>query len=191
MISELPPVKDLSKEEIWKDIPDYEGMYQVSDLGRVKSLKRITIVSDVINRPLKERILKLMFNSSDYLYVTLTKVGFFKKNYPIHQLVAFVFKNHKPCGHKLVINHINFIKTDNRVVNLEIVINRENCNKKHLKSTSKYTGVSWNKKNNKWASQIMIEGRNKHIGYFRNELEASNAYQNELKKILENGKDTI
>jgi hypothetical protein len=191
MISELPPVKDLSKEEIWKDIPDYEGMYQVSDLGRVKSLKRITIVSDVINRPLKERILKLMFNSSDYLYVTLTKVGFLKKNYPIHQLVAFVFKNHKPCGHKLVINHINFIKTDNRVVNLEIVINRENCNKKHLKSTSKYTGVSWNKKNNKWASQIMIEGRNKHIGYFRNELEASNAYQNELKKILENGKDTI
>ena len=46
-------------EEIWKDIKDYEGLYQVSNLGRVKSLDKIIVTIDRKNRCQKEKILKL------------------------------------------------------------------------------------------------------------------------------------
>ena len=85
---------------------------------------------------------------------------------------------------ELVINHINFDKKDNKVSNLEIVTNRENSNRKHLKSTSKYTGVSFEKDRNKWVAQIKINGKRVLLGRFSNEIDASNAYQSKLKEII-------
>lgn len=103
----------------------------------------------------------------------------------IHKLVAMAFLNHTPDGTQIfVINHKNFDKMDNRVENLEIVTSRENSNKKHLSSTSKYTGVSWNKNTNKWRADIYINSKLNYLGLFTNEIEASNAYQNALKQIL-------
>ena len=158
--------------EIYKDVVGYEGHYIVSNLGNVKSIK--------FN---KEKHLKLSKNYKGYLTIMLS-IDNIEKRIRVHQLVAESFLNHKRCGMKLVINHIDFNKVNNRVENLEIVTNRENCNQKHLKSSSIYTGVSWDKRCNKWRSNITVNGKLKHLGYFINELEASEVYKKELNNLI-------
>lgn len=168
--------------EQWKDIPDYEDYYQVSDLGRVKSVSKAissTIKQGLLN---EKRIRKVRLGSDGYLKVNLS-VGGNRKTLKIHQLVAMAFLNHTLCGYKLVVNHKNFIKLDNRVINLEIVSSRENSNRKHLKSTSKFTGVSWHKASKKWVSVISVDGKLKHLGCFNEEFEASQYYENALLAI--------
>lgn len=157
--------------EIWKDIIDYEGLYQVSNLGRVKSLHHN-----------KELILKPAKWNNGYLVVSLWLNGN-QKIRRIHQLVAVAFLNHTPCGLKLVINHKDFNKQNNHVSNIELISQRENTNQKHLKSTSKYTGVCLKKGRNKWESKIRINGKVKYLGLFVCEIDAHNAYQNELNKL--------
>jgi len=164
--------------EVWKDIPEYEGLYQVSNLGKVRSLDRINSKG----RKLKGKVLKAGIYGGGYF-----KVGLYKDNKGkirnIHQLVAIAFLDHTPCGYEAVINHIDTNPKNNNVTNLEIVTARENSNRKHLKSSSKYVGVSWHKNRNKWQSYISINGKLKYLGLFTYEKEAAQAYQNELNKI--------
>lgn len=99
--------------EEWKDIKGYEGIYQVSSKGRIKSLKFG-----------KERLLKYALQDG-YQRVKLCKDGKQKLHF-IHRLVAEAFipnTDNKPC-----IDHINTIRTDNRVENLRWVTSKENCN---------------------------------------------------------------
>ncbi len=126
-------------------------------------------------------------NSGGYLGVNLFKNGISKTRL-IHQLVAEAFLNHIPNGFKLVINHKNFIITDNRVENLEIVTTRENSNQKHINSTSKYTGVHWAKYYKKWISAIYVNGNTTYLGIFDNELDASKYYENAIISV-KNGED--
>jgi len=168
-------------KEIWKDIPDYEGYYQASSLGRVKSLERVVYRSNGRHYIAKERILKAGINRWGYLAVNLSKDGE-QKTFKVHKLVAMAFLGHKRCGHKRVVNHIDNDKTNNKVSNLEIVTQRENVFT-HYIGTSKYKGVNWNKKLNKWMARIYINGKNIYLGMFTDELEASKAYQNALKEI--------
>lgn len=154
--------------EIWKDVIGYEGLYQVSNLGSIKSLGN--------DKTKKERILKDRINKFGYLRVVLYKYGN-TKNKSVHQIVAESFLNHTVFGMELVINHKNFIRNDNRVENLEIVTARENSNQKHIESTSKYVGVHFHKLSNKWQSQIYINGKQKYLGLFDNEIDAHNSYQ--------------
>ena len=154
--------------EIYKDVIDYEGLYKVSNFGNIKNNK--------------DKILKSSLYKNGYLMINLCKYGIVKKRL-IHQLVAESFLNHKRCGFELVVNHIDFNRTNNKVNNLETITNRENCNQKHLKSTSQYVGVSLNKENNKWRARIVLNSKIKHLGYFANELDASEAYQLELSKL--------
>lgn len=102
-----------------------------------------------------------------------------------HTLVASSFLNHFTDGtNRLVIDHINNIKTDNRVENLQLLTNRDNCSKgKKGKYSSKYTGVCWSKMDKKWKSQIDINRININLGLFKTELEAHEAYQNKLSEI--------
>ncbi len=165
--------------EIWKDIQGYEGIYQISDLGLVKSLSRNILKSGKYSYKTKEKILKPSIDNDGYCVVTLSKNGI-KKTRRNHLLVAESFLNHISNGMKLVVNHINFIKIDNSLKNLEIVTQRENANCKHIKSSSIYTGVSWTKANNKWKAAIYVNGKTKHLGYFIIELEAHYAYENKL-----------
>jgi hypothetical protein len=171
------------EKEIWKDIPEYEGLYQVSNLGRVKSLpkKWFTGIGN-IEISHNGLILKPHFcgPNKDYLFVNLRKN---KQSKPckIHQLVAIAFLNHKPCGHKLIVDHINNIPLDNRLENLQIITQRVNRSKDQ-KGKSKYTGVVWNKVSNMWHSQIYINKKNKSLGCFKTEYEAHLAYQEALKK---------
>lgn len=77
-------------KEIWKDVKDYEGKYQVSNLGRVKSLERVVNHNGSKTRTFPERILKPNKVAFDYLQVTLYKDGKRKCKY-IHNLVMESF----------------------------------------------------------------------------------------------------
>lgn len=168
-------------KEIWKDIIDYEGIYQVSDLGNVRVLDRIVFRNGDPKHPFtkKGRVLKFAINNRGYYFVWLSLNGMTKLR-TVHQLVAVAFLNHKPDGLKLVVNHKDFNKQNNRSNNLEIITSRENANKKHLKSTSKYTGVCWGTARRKWLAAIHINGKVKQLGGFDNEYDAHIAYQEAL-----------
>lgn len=164
----------MEKEEIWKDVLNYEGLYEISNLGRVKSMN--------YNRTKKEKLLKPGSGEGGYLQVSLFK-NKISKTRRIHQLVAEAFLNHTPCGYGLVVNHINFIRDDNRVENLEVVTARENINHSQVPFSSQYDGVCWSNYHKKWLSQIFVNGKNKNLGYFITEEEARKYYEDALKAI--------
>ncbi len=95
-------------QEIWKDIKNYEGKYQVSNFGNVKSLERY----DRCNRHINEKILVPRKHTGGYLRVQLSRKDFY-----IHRLVAETFIPNPE--NKLQVNHIDGDKTNNRSNNLE------------------------------------------------------------------------
>ena len=109
------------ENEIWRDIPEYEGLYQASNLGRVKSLPRQNINHNLKN----EKILKLHKDKDGYLFIQLHKNKTIKK-YFVHRLVWLVFSG--PIPENMQINHINEVKTDNRLSNLNLMTCKENIN---------------------------------------------------------------
>ena len=98
-------MENFNKEQ-WRDIEGYEGIYQVSDLGRVRSLKFGRV-----------KVLRSYKNRYGYLKVFLSKNGK-RHNIYVHRLVAYAFIPNSDKT-KNEINHINEIKTDNRASNLE------------------------------------------------------------------------
>lgn len=175
-------------KEIWKDIPDYEGLYQISNIGNIKSLDRITTIvkqESTFKQRFKGRTLKPIRDPYGYLFVNLFKNAK-RYNIKIHQLVAMAFLNHIPCGHDIVIDHIDNNKLNNNLRNLQLVTSRYNVSKgkDKTKTSSKFIGVSWDKQHNKWLSQIRINGKNKNLGRFDIESQASKCYQLALSKVL-------
>ncbi len=159
--------------EVWKTIDGYED-YQVSNLGRVKSL--------LFN---KERILKPDTNWKGYLQLVLQKNSIYK-NFTVHILVAMMFHGHKPDGtHKICVDHIDNNKLNNRADNLQLITNRENASKDRKGGASKYVGVLWDKERKKWKACIYFVNRLIHLGRFETEIEASNAYNKALNQINE------
>jgi len=169
------------ENEIWKDVKDYEGLYQVSNLGRVKSMSR-EICNSIRCFISKENILNPSWTNKTYFVVSLCKKGKLKTK-KVHKLVAESFLNHIPCGYNIVVDHINRNPSDNRLCNLQLISNRQNLSKDKKNKTSKYTGVGWHKASNSWRSRIYIDNKNVLLGNFDNEYDAHLAYQNKLKEI--------
>jgi len=110
------------KKETWKDIPNYEGYYQISNHGRVKSLLRTVIKITGRKQTMPEKILSL-HNDGEYLSIMMYKNNIAKR-YRIHKLVALCFI--KPDINRLHINHIDGNKVNNYVGNLERCTPSEN-----------------------------------------------------------------
>lgn len=107
---------------MWRDICGYEGYYQVSDDGRVRTLERYINRGDIIQLR-RERAARCYVNQDGYLKVRLNKNGN-TKEYFVHRLVAQAFIPNDEC--KPEVNHINANRTDNRKENLEWVSRQEN-----------------------------------------------------------------
>ncbi len=103
--------------EIWKDVVDFEGLYQVSNMGNVRSLN--------YRNTGKEGVLKPQKHNRGYLCINLSKEGKCK-TFTIHRLVAEAFIPN--IDNKPDIDHINTIRDDNRVENLRWVTKKENNN---------------------------------------------------------------
>lgn len=109
--------------EIWKDITDYEGLYQVSNLGRIKSLKRETtyIYKRGGTHTISEKIIKQFKSKKGYLNCFLYKDGK-RKTYKVHRLVAQAFLGESD----LTVNHKDENKGNNKISNLEYMTNKDN-----------------------------------------------------------------
>lgn len=144
--------------EIWKDIAGYEGFYQVSNLGNVKSLFRI-IETGNNKRSVSERMLTKTKNRDGYIKYSLSKNGILK-NYQIHRLVAIAFIPN-PLK-KPQVNHINGIKSDNYLNNLEWSTISEN-NKHALNNGLRTLPNGVNHYNSRFDEKNIIEIRNSDL----------------------------
>lgn len=115
------------QNEIWKDIPGYEGCYQVSNLGRVKSLDRIVHRSDGRIQHKREHILKL--SEADEYYVISLHKSAQTTYHTVHRLVASAFLDNPE--QKQQINHIDGDKHNNCISNLEWATSSENMQHAH------------------------------------------------------------
>jgi hypothetical protein len=86
------------------------------------------------------------------------------------------------------INHINHIRDDNRIDNLEVVTKKQNNQYLKIKTncSSQYKGVHWYKRGCKWVARISIDNKRKHLGYFNSEIDAAIAYNEKAKYLNEN-----
>lgn len=162
-----------TKTEEFRKIKGSED-YEVSDLGNVRKSAHISYNLGGFLVYHKSKVV-IPHLCNGYLVV-----WFNKKRILIHQLVAITFLNHKPCGNKLVVDHINAITKDNRLENLQVITHRENCSK-DKKGKSKYTGVGVDIDGFK--TQIRISGKVVHLGCFKNEEDAANIYKMALQHM--------
>jgi len=169
-------------EEIWKDIPGYEGYYQVSDLGRVKSLERETLYSNGRRASWKERIMKTPPSKRGYPRLNLSKDGKCKMH-KVHQIVAMAFLDHVPNGgYNVVVDHKDNNPLNNKLSNLQLISQRLNSSK-DKRGRSKHTGLWWDENRKRWRASIRINGKTTFIGRFKTEEEAAKAYRDKLKEI--------
>ncbi len=157
--------------EIWKDIIGFEGCYQVSNMGRVKSLLRVVNKSNGRIMTFKPKILSLNKHYKNGYFSVYLRVFNKVIRLNVHRLVGQYFL--EQIENKNEINHIDNDKSNNRYDNLEWVNRRENqCIMfKSRKKTSVYTGV--HKPNyNKYISTIYYKGKKIVIGSFKTEEEA-------------------
>jgi hypothetical protein len=157
--------------ETWKAIPGWEN-YEINLDRKVRSLNyRMTG---------KIQELKQILDNG-YLQVNLSKKGKIK-TFKIQVLMAMTFLGHVPEGHNFVVDHKNNNPLDNRLKNLQIITNRENCTKDKKRDLP--TGVGFLPKRKKsYNSRININGKLVCLGYYKTPEEASEAYQNQLKNL--------
>lgn len=172
--------------EEWKDLPGFNGKYQVSNLGNVRTINRVCNTHNGGSYIRKGCMLKLVINNRGYYHLNLWDSEKNKAvNLRVHIMVAMTFLGHDPCGMKVVVDHIDSNKLNNRVDNLQLTTQRINSSKSLRKTSSKYVGVSFDKVRNKWMSSIYCNGKRKHLGRYNCELVAHVAYIKELNKLNE------
>lgn len=151
--------------EIWRYIREYEGVYQISNSGKVKSLSRRVKCRGNKTRVLKERVLKPKLDPhTGYYFVNLCGK---RTTYPrIHRLLAEAFIANP---HNLPqVDHINRIKTDNRISNLRwssVSFNARNTERSR-RASSKYNGVVFRARDNRFQASVHLKKITVHLGVF-------------------------
>ena len=165
--------------EIWKDISDYEGKYQVSSLGRVRSL--LNCHGNKLSEP---KILKDAKNNRNYHFVQLCKDGK-AKGFLIHRLVGMAFIENP--DNKLTIDHLDKDKSNNQVSNLRWATNNEQLyNKEYPTTINSNTGATGEKYIHKTKKGYRVYNKRSNpiiFAHFKT-LEEAVKYRNEYLKSL-------
>ena len=145
--------------EVWKDIPGFEEKYQVSTMGRVRSLPRETSVTNFNGTTFTVKkdgaMLTPQKDKCGYVHVRLVKDGRYVL-YKVHQLVGLVFLGYNRKNIEgLVLDHVNGIKSDNRLENLEIVTKKENSQRYWRSIKSEITRQRMRKPKNKKKNSLI------------------------------------
>jgi hypothetical protein len=149
-------IKSVSLEgEIWKDVVGYEGCYKVSSKGQVISLARV-IYNGVNTFYSQPKLLIQYVSSTGYYTVTLSKNAV-RKKFKVHRLVAIAFINNPE--YKLFIDHINTIRTDNRIENLRWVTRSENA----LNPITRMRNSDYHKGKLTWNSKRIVQIKNNEV----------------------------
>ena len=149
----------LLEGEEFKDVVGYEGLYSVSNMGRMMSHKG------------QSKLMSIKRQKS-HIRVSLCREGV-KKSTSVHILVAQAFITSEYDKDEFVIDHINNVPYDNRLVNLQIITKRLNSSKDR-KPISGYTGVYFD--GNKWKALISVKEKLIHLGKFEDIKQAAMAY---------------
>lgn len=160
-------------KETWKPVAGYEGYYEVSSRGRIRS------ISARRKRKISSRILKSGLRSDGYHNVVLCKDGVARTR-TVHRIVAEAFFG--PSD--LSVNHKDGNRGNNGAENLEWLSIRGNIHAGNLcKKGSQFPGVAWDVRARKWISRIQVRGRRIYLGLFNSEQDASAAFNDALSKI--------
>lgn len=170
-------------QEKWLPVVGFEGSYEVSDHGRVKSLARSIIRSNGRIQTFRERILGHSIITRGYLRLPLAIIGRQRKNYLIHRLVVEAFL--PDYSKSLQVDHIDGNTGNNHLSNLRMLTKAENLrayNRPPINSSSRYRGVSWDKKSRKWRAIVKFNRRNVYLGEYDSELEAAKTWNDNALK---------
>ena len=168
--------------EEWKPVVGFEGKYEVSNFGRVKSLNYRSVKG-------RERILRPYKDTKNHNYMKLTLVAASSKivTIHVHRLEMTAFEG--PANGRFI-DHIDGDGSNNRLSNLRYCTHRENLTFNNVKwkrkRWSEHPGVHYNQNSNgknKWRSIIQIDHKKINIGTFATESEAAAAYLSKLKEI--------
>lgn len=176
-------------QEIWKDIKEYEGLYQVSNLGRVKRLRH-KVNSNNGGRYTSEMYIKSTDNGNGYKKVGLSK-NHKRKNYYVHRLVAEAFiKNENNFNE---INHLDYNRSNNNVENLEWIDRKSNVqysvkNRPDYTKATKWYGkyITKDKRYNLFYVRIYYKKEKIYLGTFKDITEAMKVRDEFLEKIKKN-----
>ena len=158
------------KNVVWRDIPDYEGLYQINNVGQIMSLRTGQLRQDVQS-------------GHGYRAVQLSDQSHTKKRFYVHRLVAITFLG-APSAKEYVVNHKNLNKKDNRVENLEWTTNEGNMHHAYINGKTDFrrqiridnkTGIKGVSQQS-GGYQVSLNGR--YIGWYKTLESAAKARAN-------------
>lgn len=164
-------IEDLEGEE-WRDVVGYQTLYQVSNLGRVKSVERFLINSKGQNVKRRGVLLSPVKNSNGYIEVIISKRAK-SRLVKVHLLVWDAFGNEQRQGRKIVVDHMDNDKTNCKLSNLQLLTHRRNT----VKDQSFTNLLGARKRGKRWFSQIKVDKEIRYLGTYDTELEAHEAYK--------------
>ena len=160
------------KGEVWRDVINYEDYYQVSNLGNLRSKDRQINTTGCVKKSTKRaKLLKLNTTNGGYKFFLFVK-NKERKMMLIHRVVYNRFCGEIPKN--LEVDHINSIRDDNRLCNLQLLSRGDNTIKA-LKRNDIPVGVY--KNNSNWIARIYIKGRLINLGTYPTKELASQIYQ--------------
>lgn len=182
LVNENFPVRRGEPVEVWRPIPGYEGSYEVSSEGRIRTIDRTFITVSGAKQRKRSRLMELMPARGGYLRVCLYRDGV-GQGAQVHRLVAAAFLSN-PEG-KPHVNHVNFVKTDNRLVNLEWVTQSEN--QQHSARHGRFNPILNPKRALKYSAETIAEFRERvrngeRAGTIRREYGISSAHADRIAK---------